>query len=65
MYICNKCGNIVDFEEINVIKTHVHQDYIEKNNTTSDEFDYRENVICLNCNSTLEDGDVFECRRIL
>lgn len=56
MYKCKKCGNVTDFEEVNVIKTCINQN----TENSSDEFFYRENVVCLNCNSTLEDGDIEE-----
>lgn len=56
MYRCIKCNNAEHFEEVNVIKTYVNQ----KEDRTSDEFFYRENVICLECDSTMEDGDVIE-----
>lgn len=56
MYKCIKCNNTEHFEEVNVIKTYVNQ----KEDRTSDEFFYRENVICLECDSTMEDGDVIE-----
>jgi len=55
-YKCNKCGNVNEFEEINVYKTYVNQ----KDSKTSDEYFYRENVVCLECESTLEDGDITE-----
>ena len=60
MYKCKKCNNITEFEEQNVIKT-----YIEQNNAgdicfTSDEFFYREDIICLECGATYNDKDVIE-----
>jgi predicted nucleic-acid-binding Zn-ribbon protein len=59
MYKCNKCGNEVLFEEHNVIKTCVRQEY-DKIVNTSDEFFYREDVVCLECEATLNDGDITE-----
>lgn len=56
MYLCKKCGNTIEFEEINIIKTYVNQD----NKMTSDEFFYRENVICLECQSTMEDNLIID-----
>ena len=55
MYKCNKCGNIESFEEINVMKTYVSQGKEEK---TYDEFFYKENTICLECEATEEDGNI-------
>lgn len=61
MYRCNNCGNISEFEEINVIKTYINQDNKEVSNIHNiDEFFYRENVICLECECTMEDEDVVE-----
>lgn len=61
MYKCKKCNNVTEFEEINVMKTYIRQDEDgECRHYTTDEFFYRENVICLECSSTLEDGDVVE-----
>lgn len=54
MYRCLKCGNRNSFEEINVYKTYISQDI----NNSSDEFFYKENVICLECNSSEEDGEI-------
>lgn len=59
MYKCNKCGNDKSFEEQNVIKTYIKQEQ-DKIKETSDEFFYREDVICLECESTLNDGDISE-----
>lgn len=62
MYICNKCGNRIEFEEVNVMKTYIKQNEVgdDISDGSFDEFDYRENVICLKCESTFEDGDVVE-----
>lgn len=59
MYKCLKCGNVNEFEEINVIKTYICQNS-ENDIDSEDEFFYRENVICLNCNSPMDDGMVIE-----
>lgn len=59
MYKCNKCGNEVEFEEINVIKTYINQNEVSVL-SNNDEFFYRENVICLECESTLKDGNITE-----
>lgn len=56
-YYCKKCGNSRLFEEVNVFKTTVDQ---TGENITSDEFFYRENVICLECEATLEDNEIIE-----
>ena len=58
-YKCKKCNNISDFEEINIYKTCVHQENDEIK-STYDKYLCRENVICLECKSTFEDGDVTE-----
>ena len=63
MYKCKKCGNIENFEEQNVIKTLVCQES-GKIKCTSDEFFYREDVVCLECESTLNDGDIEEAKEI-
>lgn len=60
MYKCLKCGNKNEFEEVNVIKTYVKLNNYGEIDQTSDEFFYRENVICLECESTLEDKDIIE-----
>lgn len=61
MYKCIKCNNVKEFEEINVVKTYISQNKQgEVDNYVSDEFFYRENVVCLECSSTMEDGDVIE-----
>jgi len=59
MYKCNKCGNTKEFEEQNVIKTYILQDN-NKIESTNDEFFYLEDVVCLNCGSTLNDGNIIE-----
>ena len=59
MYKCNKCGNTNEFEEINVVKTYINQK-VRDEYENNDEFFYRENVICLECEGTLEDGDLAE-----
>ena len=60
MYKCKKCGNNTHFEEQNVIKTLIIQNEGGEMATTSDEFYYREDVVCLTCESTLNDGDIIE-----
>ena len=42
MYQCKKCGNKIEFEEQNVIKTYINQTNGGKTENTSDEFSYRE-----------------------
>lgn len=59
MYKCNKCGNIKEFEEQNVIKTYICQEQ-GKVKDTSDEFFYREDVVCLECGATLNDKDIID-----
>lgn len=61
MYKCDNCGNVDKFEEINIIKTYVtrkerYYEYIDK-------FQYRENVICSECGSTMDKGLVLEGER--
>lgn len=58
MYRCLKCGNKSVFEEINVIKTYVKLNHAGEIEETSDKFFYLENVICLECNSTKDNGDI-------
>lgn len=65
MYHCKKCGNKTQFEEQNVIKTYVKQDDKGNIKETSDEFFYREDVVCLECESTLNDGVVKETNTII
>lgn len=60
MYKCKKCGNKIEFEEQNIIKTYINQTNDGKIENTSDKFSYREDVVCLECQSTLNDGDVIE-----
>ncbi|MGL5328220.1 MAG: hypothetical protein ACRDD7_03055 [Peptostreptococcaceae bacterium] len=61
MYKCIKCNNVKEFEEINVVKTYMRQNETgEVDHYISDEFFYRENVVCLECLSTMEDGNVIE-----
>lgn len=61
MYRCNNCGNISEFEEINVVKTYINQNNKEVSDIqNTDEFFYRENVICLECERTMEDEYVVE-----
>lgn len=60
MYKCKKCGNTTNFEEQNVVKTLVQQDVNGEIISTSDEFFYREDVVCLECGSTLNDGKIIE-----
>ena len=60
MYKCKKCGNKTHFEEQNVIKTLIIQNEGGEVTTTSDAFYYREDVVCLECESTLNDGDIIE-----
>ena len=60
MYKCKKCGNTTYFEEQNVIKTLLIQNEYGEIETTSDTFDYKEDVVCLECESTLNDGDIIE-----
>lgn len=59
MYKCNNCGNESEFEEQNVYKTYVKQ-INDSDISTCDEFFYREDVVCLECNYTLNDGIVVE-----
>lgn len=61
MYKCNSCGNESEFEEQNVYKTYVKQ-IKDGDISTCDEFFYREDVVCLECNSTLNDGIIEESR---
>lgn len=60
MYKCKKCGNNTHFEEQNIIKTLIIQNEGGEIATTSDAFYYREDVVCLECESTLNDGDIIE-----
>lgn len=58
MYKCIKCGNVEGFEEQNVIKTYVKQNKDGDIISTSDEFFYLEDVICLECGGTRNDEDI-------
>lgn len=60
MYKCKVCGNTTDFEEVNIIKTHIKQNEKGEIIHEQDEYGYRENCICLDCEKTMEDGDIVE-----
>ncbi|MGL5328402.1 MAG: hypothetical protein ACRDD7_03970 [Peptostreptococcaceae bacterium] len=57
-YKCKKCDNTEEFEEINVVKTYIALENGYCNHQTSDEFFYKENVVCLKCGATKDDNDV-------
>lgn len=61
IYKCNKCGNNTYFQEINIIKTFIKQtnDGILENDVL-DQFEGREDVICMECSANIESGYISE-----
>lgn len=58
MYKCYKCGNVNEFKEFNTHETYIEQEDDGDIIYTGDDWAYREDVICLNCDATFKQGHV-------
>ena len=57
MYKCNQCGNTTHFEELNLMRTFLHNGV-----QTDEKFERRYDVICCECGEYFSDGYIEEIK---